>query len=52
MQLSLQNFSALVEQAAAAVQGSAAQLLDFTAGSVLRAILEANAVARVFGCSG
>jgi len=43
MQLLLRNFSTLVEQTAAAVQGSAAQLLDFTTGSVLRAILEANA---------
>ena len=43
MQLSLRNFTTLVEQSAAAVQASAAQLLDFTAGSVLRAILEANA---------
>ena len=42
MQLLLRNFSTLVEQTAAAVQGSAAQLLDFTTGSVLRAILEAN----------
>jgi len=43
MQLLLRNFSTLVEQTAAAVQGSAAQLLDFTTGSVMRAILEANA---------
>jgi uncharacterized phage protein gp47/JayE len=43
MQLLLRNFSTLVEQTAAAVQGSAAQLLDFTTGSVLNAILEANA---------
>jgi uncharacterized phage protein gp47/JayE len=43
MQLLLRNFSTLVEQTAAAVQGSATQLLDFTTGSVLRAILEANA---------
>jgi uncharacterized phage protein gp47/JayE len=43
MQLLLRNFTTLVEQTAAAVQGSAAQLLDFTTGSVLRAILEANA---------
>jgi uncharacterized phage protein gp47/JayE len=43
MQLLLRNFSTLVEQTAAAVQGSAAQLLDFTTGSVLRALLEANA---------
>jgi len=43
MQLSLQNFSTLVEGMAAAVQGAASNLLDLTAGSVLRAILEANA---------
>ena len=43
MQLSLQNFTTLVEQAAAAVQASASRLLDFSIGSVLRAILEANA---------
>ncbi|MBB5373644.1 baseplate J/gp47 family protein [Acidocella aromatica] len=43
MKLSLQNFSALVEGMAAAVQGAAASLLDLTVGSVLRAILEANA---------
>ncbi|MGE4482004.1 baseplate J/gp47 family protein [Acidocella sp.] len=43
MQLSLQNFSSLVEGMAASVQGAAATLLDLTVGSVLRAILEANA---------
>lgn len=43
MQLSLQNFSTLVEGMAAMVQGAAAALLDLTVGSVLRAILEANA---------
>jgi uncharacterized phage protein gp47/JayE len=43
MQLQLQNFSTLVSNAAAAVQGSARQLLDLTVGSTLRAILEANA---------
>ncbi len=43
MQLSLQNFSTLVEGMAASVQGAAANLLDLTVGSVLRAILEANA---------
>jgi uncharacterized phage protein gp47/JayE len=43
MQLSLQNFAALVENMAAAVQGAAQTLLDLTVGSVLRAILEANA---------
>jgi uncharacterized phage protein gp47/JayE len=43
MQLSLQNFTTLVETQAAAVQGAARQLLDLTVGSVLRAMLEANA---------
>ena len=43
MKLSLQNFSALVEGMAASVQGAATTLLDLTVGSVLRAILEANA---------
>lgn len=43
MQLSLQNFSTVVETMAAAVQGAATQLLDLTVGSVLRALLEANA---------
>ncbi len=43
MQLSLQTFSTLVQNMAAAVQASAAQLLDLTAGSTLRAVLEANA---------
>jgi uncharacterized phage protein gp47/JayE len=43
MQLSLQNFTTLVENMAAAVQGAASDLLDLTVGSVLRAILEANA---------
>lgn len=43
MQLQLQTFTALVSNAAAAVQGAASQLLDLTVGSVLRAVLEANA---------
>jgi uncharacterized phage protein gp47/JayE len=43
MQLSLQNFTTLVEGMAASVQGAAVALLDLTVGSVLRAILEANA---------
>jgi uncharacterized phage protein gp47/JayE len=43
MQLSLQNFSALVEGMAASVQGAAENFLDLTVGSVLRAVLEANA---------
>ena len=43
MALQLQNFSTLVSNAAAAVQGAAVQLVDLTVGSTLRAILEANA---------
>jgi phage-related baseplate assembly protein len=43
MQLSLKGFSSLVETMSAAVQGAAAQLLDLSVGSVLRAVLEANA---------
>lgn len=43
MQLRLQNFTTLVAEAAAAVQGSARTLVDLTVGSTLRAVLEANA---------
>lgn len=43
MQLSLQTFSSMVQGMAAAVQAAAAQLLDLTVGSTLRAILEATA---------
>jgi uncharacterized phage protein gp47/JayE len=43
MQLQLQTFSSLVSAAAAAVQGSAKQLIDLTVGSTLRALLEASA---------
>jgi uncharacterized phage protein gp47/JayE len=43
MQLSLQTFTTLVQNMAAAVQGSARSLVDLTVGSVLRAILEASA---------
>ena len=43
MQLPLQNFSTLVQNMVAAVQGKAAQLLDLSVGSTLRAVLEANA---------
>jgi uncharacterized phage protein gp47/JayE len=43
MQLSLQNFSTLVQNMAASVQSSALKLLDLTVGSTLRAVLEANA---------
>ncbi|RKR46324.1 baseplate J/gp47 family protein [Paraburkholderia sp. BL17N1] len=40
--LNTQSFSALVSNFATAVQGSASQLIDFTIGSVLRAIAEAT----------
>ena len=43
MQLSLQTFTSLVQNMAAAVQAAATQLLDLTTGSTLRAVLEANA---------
>jgi uncharacterized phage protein gp47/JayE len=43
MQLQLQDFTTLVRNMAASVQGSATALIDVTTGSVMRAILEANA---------
>lgn len=43
MQLSLQSFSTLVQNMAAAVESAASQLLDLTVGSTVRAILEASA---------
>jgi uncharacterized phage protein gp47/JayE len=43
MQLQLQDFTTLVRNMAASVQGGARALIDLTTGSVLRAILEANA---------
>ena len=43
MQLSLQNFGSLVQTMAAGVQAASRQLLDLTVGSVLRAVIEANA---------
>jgi uncharacterized phage protein gp47/JayE len=43
VKLSLQNFTSLVQNSSAAVQGACSSLLDLTVGSVLRAILEANA---------
>ena len=43
MALNIQNFGQWVQQQAAAVQASASQALNLTTGSVLRAILEANA---------
>lgn len=43
MKLSLQTFSQLLQSMASSVQGAAAQLIDLSVGSALRAILEANA---------
>lgn len=43
MQLQLRDFAALVSQAAAAVQAGSRALIDLSVGSVLRAVLEANA---------
>jgi uncharacterized phage protein gp47/JayE len=43
MQLKLQDFTTLVRNMAASVQGSATALIDVSTGSVTRAILEANA---------
>ena len=43
MQLSLQTFTSLVQNMAAAVQSAASQILDLTVGSTTRAILEASA---------
>ena len=43
MQLQLRDFASLVSAAAAAVQASSRALVDLSVGSMLRAILEANA---------
>lgn len=43
MNLNLRTFDSIVASGAAAVQGAATTVLDLTVGSVLRAILEANA---------
>ena len=43
MELSLQNFQQLLQRMAAAVQRSGSQLIDLSVGSILRAVLEANA---------
>ncbi len=43
MQLQFRTFDTIVEAAAATVQGAAQQVLDLAVGSVLRAVLEANA---------
>ncbi len=41
MPVQTQSFNTIVANAVAAVQGAAAQLIDFTIGSVLRAVVEA-----------
>lgn len=43
MQLQLRTFDTIVSSAAAAVQAAATTVMDLTVGSVLRAVLEANA---------
>jgi uncharacterized phage protein gp47/JayE len=43
MQLSLQTFPQLLQRMCASVQSSASRLVDLSVGSMLRAILEANA---------
>jgi uncharacterized phage protein gp47/JayE len=43
MKLSLQTFSSIVANSAIAMQAASSQLLDVSTGSILRAILEANA---------
>ena len=43
MKLPLQDFTSLVRSSSAAVQSAAAGLIDLTVGSVLRAVIEANA---------
>lgn len=42
-QIPTKTFQAILEDAVAAVQGAARQLLDFTVGSILRAVMEATA---------
>lgn len=43
MALPLKSFATLVQDQAAAIQGRAAKLVDFSVGSVLRALIEGNA---------
>jgi Baseplate J-like protein len=43
MALTIKTFAQLVQDQAAAVQARAAQILDFTTGSVMRALTESNA---------
>ncbi len=43
MILNTKNFSTLVQNQAAAIQGRASALVDFSVGSILRAVVEANA---------
>lgn len=41
--LNIKNFSTLVQNQAAAIQGRARELVDFTVGSILRSLIESNA---------
>ena len=43
MQISLQNFTSLVQNMSASAQGACSSLIDVTVGSVTRALLEASA---------
>ena len=43
MALSIKTFAQYVRDMSAAVQGATSQILDLSVGSVIRAILEANA---------
>jgi uncharacterized phage protein gp47/JayE len=48
MAVSVQNFVTLVENQVAAAQGFCKTLIDFTIGSILRALVEANAAQGLF----
>ena len=43
MSIQTQSFATIVQNAVIAIQGAATQLVDLTVGSVLRAVMEANA---------
>ena len=48
MTISVQNFVTLVENQVAAIQGFCATLVNFTTGSILRALVESNAAQGLF----
>ena len=48
MTISVQNFVTLVENQVAAIQGFCATLVNFTVGSILRAVVESNAAQGLF----